>query len=72
MVNYYNIAGRKIGSHHLAMGILGGLFGSIYLASSGGSKKQVVTPPINAGSKDEEKFIQDFLKSVEGEQKAGH
>lgn len=40
------------------MGILGGLFGSIYLASSGGSKKQVQTPPINAGSKDEEKFIQ--------------
>ncbi|EED18251.1 conserved hypothetical protein [Talaromyces stipitatus ATCC 10500] len=72
MVNYYNIAGRKIGSHHLAMGILGGLFGGIYLASSGGSKKQVQTPPINAGSKDEEKFIQDFLKSVEGEQKAQH
>ena len=40
------------------MGILGGLFGGIYLASSGGSKKQVQTPPINAGSKDEEKFIQ--------------
>lgn len=91
------------------MSILGGLFGGIYLASSGGSKKQVQTPPINAGSKDEEKFVQyvppsylcirgiraiccrllrifpsvgdidtnapafrDFLKSVEGDQKASH
>jgi F-type H+-transporting ATPase subunit k len=42
----------------LAMSILGGLFGGIYLATSGSSKKQVQTPPINAGSKDEEKFVQ--------------
>lgn len=43
------------------MGILGGLFGGIYFAASGPSKKQVQTPPINAGSKDEEKFIQYVL-----------
>lgn len=46
------------------MTILGGLFGGIYLASSGGSKKQVQTPPINAGSKDEEKFIQYVFFSI--------
>lgn len=40
------------------MGVLGTLFGGIYLASRGGGKKKELTPPINAGSKDEEKFIQ--------------
>lgn len=40
------------------MGVLGSLFGGIYLASRGGGKKKEVAPPINAGSKDEEKFIQ--------------
>ncbi|OKL62504.1 hypothetical protein UA08_02759 [Talaromyces atroroseus] len=69
MVAYFNIAGRQVGSHQIAMGVLGSLFGGVYLATRGGGKKKDVTPPINAGSKDEEKFIQDFLKSVEGEAK---
>jgi ATP synthase subunit K len=40
------------------MGVLGSLFGGIYFASRGGGKKKDIAPPINAGSKDEEKFIQ--------------
>lgn len=42
----------------LAMGILGGLFGGIYLSTRGGGKKITSTPPIQAASKDEENFIQ--------------
>ncbi|GIJ88356.1 hypothetical protein Asppvi_007276 [Aspergillus pseudoviridinutans] len=70
MVVYYQIAGKQVGSHVLAMGVMGTLFGGIYLSTrGGGQKKQGVTPPIQASSKDEEKFIQDFLNQVNGEQK---
>ncbi|KAL3441257.1 hypothetical protein BJX65DRAFT_314003 [Aspergillus insuetus] len=73
MVQYYAIAGRQIGSHHLALGILSSLFGGVYLATRGGSQPKPAAPPIKAESKDEETFIQDFLKQVNGEdKKAGH
>ncbi|CRG91460.1 hypothetical protein PISL3812_08509 [Talaromyces islandicus] len=74
MVAYYNIAGRKIGSHVLTMGVLGTTFAGAFLALGGGDKKKTEQgPPVNASSKDEEKFIQDFLKSVEGgDNKAKH
>lgn len=43
----------------LAMATLGTLFGGSYWATrGGGSKGDTKTPPINAGSKDEENFIQ--------------
>ncbi|THZ19997.1 hypothetical protein D6C89_07435 [Aureobasidium pullulans] len=59
MVVMYNIMGRQVGSHHLALGILTSLFAGIGYASSGGSKKITgSTPPINASSKDEADFIQ--------------
>ncbi|KAL1641308.1 hypothetical protein SLS58_006210 [Diplodia intermedia] len=58
MVVYYEIAGRKIGSHVLAMGVLGTLFGGIFAATGGSKKVANATPPINAASKDEENFIQ--------------
>ncbi|KAA8650098.1 ATP19 family protein [Aspergillus tanneri] len=51
------------------MGVLGSLFGGVYLATRGGSDKKQATPPIQASSKDEETFIQDFLKSVNGDEK---
>jgi len=69
MVATYTIAGRQVGSHVLAMGTLGLLFGGSWAATRGGSKAPQSTPPINAGSKDEEKFIQEFLQSVEQEDK---
>ncbi|RMY00729.1 hypothetical protein D0868_08854 [Hortaea werneckii] len=60
MVVYYQIAGQKVGSHMLSIGVLSTLFGGIW-AMSGGSKKSAGpnnTPPLNASSKDEENFIQ--------------
>ncbi|KAL2838364.1 hypothetical protein BJY01DRAFT_237492 [Aspergillus pseudoustus] len=57
MVQYYAIAGRQIGSHHLALGILSSLFGGVYLATRGGSQAKPAAPPIKAESKDEETFI---------------
>ncbi|BCS30406.1 ATP19 family protein [Aspergillus puulaauensis] len=70
MVVYYQLAGKQVGSHHLALGILGSLFGGVYLATRGGGAQQKpAAPPIQASSKDEEVFIQDFLKQMNGETK---
>ncbi|KAL4877323.1 hypothetical protein BJY04DRAFT_222267 [Aspergillus karnatakaensis] len=69
MVVYYQIAGKTVGSHHLALGILSSLFGGVYLATRGPSAPKPAAPPIQASSKDEETFIQDFLKQVNGEEK---
>lgn len=40
------------------MGVLGSLFGGVFLATRGGGEKKQATPPIQAESKDEETFIQ--------------
>jgi F-type H+-transporting ATPase subunit k len=40
------------------MGVLGSTFAGAFLALSGGDKKAQQGPPVNAASKDEEKFIQ--------------
>jgi F-type H+-transporting ATPase subunit k len=62
-VAYYTIAGRQVGGHYLAMGVLGSLFGGAYYATSGPKKPAAAnnTPPINASSSDEEDFIKKFL-----------
>ncbi|EGZ73034.1 hypothetical protein NEUTE2DRAFT_127388 [Neurospora tetrasperma FGSC 2509] len=52
----------------LAMGVLGSLFGGVYLAS-GGSSKTPATPPINASSSDEADFIKKFLETSETTEK---
>lgn len=66
-VQMYTIAGRQIGSHYLAIGVITAAGAGIYAATRGPSKAKVDTPPINAGSPDEEKFIKDFLtKADEG------
>ncbi|XXG94334.1 hypothetical protein Hte_000588 [Hypoxylon texense] len=69
MVAYYSIFGRQVGSHHLAMAVLAGLFGGTYVGLSGGSKKPAATPPINASTPDEADFIQNFLKQADAEEK---
>ncbi|KAJ5860707.1 uncharacterized protein N7529_008017 [Penicillium soppii] len=67
MVVYYQIAGKKVGSHVLAMATLGSIFAGSWLAAGGGEKpKTIQGPPINASSKDEENFIQNFMKEVDG------
>ncbi|BDD56028.1 hypothetical protein MPDQ_004833 [Monascus purpureus] len=73
MVQYYQIAGKKVGSHVLTMATLGTIFGATWLSSRGGEKKKEQGPPVVASSKDEEQFIQQFLKEVGGEEnKAKH
>ncbi|KAK3051195.1 hypothetical protein LTR09_007591 [Extremus antarcticus] len=67
MVVYYQIAGQKIGSHWLAIATLGTTFVGAW-ASMGGSKKATPkSPPINTTDKEEEKFIQEFIKAAEAE-----
>ncbi|KAH7035530.1 uncharacterized protein B0I36DRAFT_360881 [Microdochium trichocladiopsis] len=74
MVQMYTIAGRQVGSHYLAMGVLAALFGGSYAAFSGPSKKPLAqqTPPINASSSDESDFIQKFLKQADEDEKKKH
>ncbi|KAL1590368.1 hypothetical protein WHR41_00874 [Cladosporium halotolerans] len=68
MVVYYQLpALGKVGSHHLAMGVLGTMFGGVFLLSGGSKKVAQQGPPINASSKGEEDFIQQFLKEAEGD-----
>ncbi|KAG6002704.1 hypothetical protein E4U21_002813 [Claviceps maximensis] len=65
----YNIAGRQIGGHYLAMGILASLFGGSYYAISGPRKPAAkATPPINASSSDELDFIKKFMEEQEKKQ----
>ncbi|KIV84371.1 hypothetical protein PV11_00156 [Exophiala sideris] len=72
MVAMYNIAGRQVPSHWLAMATLATTFGGpwLYFRMKGPGAASKSTPPINAGSKDEEKFIQEFLQQIEQEDKA--
>ncbi|PNS21719.1 hypothetical protein CAC42_1573 [Sphaceloma murrayae] len=65
MVVKYDILGRKVGSHHLAMAVLSTIFGATYVATRGGGQKATQAPPIQAKSKDEENFIQEFLKEAD-------
>ncbi|KAF2762920.1 hypothetical protein EJ05DRAFT_506581 [Pseudovirgaria hyperparasitica] len=65
MVAMYTIAGRQVGSHVLAMITLGTTFGGAALAMRGGDKKDTTSPPINAKDKDEESFVQKFIKTEE-------
>jgi len=74
MVATYNILGRQIGSHYLALATLGTTFAIAGFSMRGGEKKEAnPKPPINAQSKEEEQFIQDFIKNMNAEeQKAKH
>ncbi|GJD00364.1 hypothetical protein ColKHC_09189 [Colletotrichum higginsianum] len=57
MVQMYTIAGRQVGSHYLAMGVLATIFGGAYIGTSGSKPKATAAPPINASSSDEADFI---------------
>ncbi|TFK38096.1 hypothetical protein BDQ12DRAFT_683967 [Crucibulum laeve] len=73
----YQILGRAIKNEHLALGVLVSTFGGAYLATRGGSSDAAKKPasvqqakasvPINAGSSEEEKFIQNFIAEAEKE-----
>ncbi|CEJ92290.1 hypothetical protein VHEMI07950 [[Torrubiella] hemipterigena] len=65
----YTIAGRQVGGHYLAMGILGSLFGGVYYATSGPKKPvATTTPPINASSSEEADFITKFIENADKKQ----
>ncbi|PWW74300.1 hypothetical protein C7212DRAFT_328993 [Tuber magnatum] len=70
MVAMFTIAGQQVGSHVLAMATLGTTFALTVWAMGG--KKTQTTPPIQASSSDEEKFIKEFLAKAEVESKANH
>ncbi|KAL2047066.1 hypothetical protein N7G274_001085 [Stereocaulon virgatum] len=73
MVAQYTIFGRQVGSHVLAMLTLGTTAAGIAVGLGGKEKSKQQGPPINAQSKEEEQFIQEFLKNAEAEeQKAKH
>ncbi|RPA87580.1 hypothetical protein BJ508DRAFT_410340 [Ascobolus immersus RN42] len=69
MVVYYPVFGKQVGSHVLAMLTLGTAATIGYVSTRGGSKEGKPTPPIVASSSDEEKFIKDFLKDIEADEK---
>ncbi|KAK4629296.1 hypothetical protein CLAFUW4_08455 [Fulvia fulva] len=69
MVQYYQIAGQKVGSHWLSIATLSTMFIGGWAMSGGSKKPAQQAPPINASSKDEENFIQQFLKEAEKDEK---
>ncbi|KAJ9664536.1 hypothetical protein H2198_000187 [Neophaeococcomyces mojaviensis] len=71
MVATYTIAGRQVGSHVLAMATLGTMFGGSWLATRGPKKQPQTSPPINASSQDEEKFIKEFMQQIDKEEQKG-
>ncbi|KAG6879813.1 hypothetical protein C0992_011364 [Termitomyces sp. T32_za158] len=78
----YVIFGRAIKNEYIALGVLTTFFGGASLAMRGGKKENAAgqslqkareSVPINAGSSEEEKFIQNFIAEAEKEDaKAKH
>ncbi|KAK5129942.1 hypothetical protein LTR08_002703 [Meristemomyces frigidus] len=65
MVVYYELMGQKVGSHILSIGVLSTMFVGTYMMMGGKKAVAQQSPPVNASSKDEENFIQEFLKSAD-------
>ncbi|MCJ1308247.1 hypothetical protein MMC25_001900 [Agyrium rufum] len=73
MVAMYTVAGRQVGSHILAIATLATTFIGAGIAMSGPPSEKNKAPPVNASSKDEEIFIQEFIRNANlEEQKAKH
>ncbi|RDW69443.1 hypothetical protein BP6252_08463 [Coleophoma cylindrospora] len=51
------------------MAVLGSMFVGVSMATGGSKAAKAQGPPINASSPDQEKFVQDFLKQMEGDGK---
>ncbi|KAK7434048.1 hypothetical protein VKT23_020374 [Stygiomarasmius scandens] len=80
----YQILGRAVKNEHIVLGVLGSVFGGVFLATRGGKKEEVGSPasmiekakqsiPINASSKEEEQFIRKYIAEAEKEGAAhGH
>lgn len=68
MGSAYQIFGRSVPGHYLAMGTFGLIGAAAVYAKSGGAPKEAA-PQVQAESSDEEKFIFDYLKKAEEEAK---
>jgi len=66
----YNVFGRQVGAHWLSIATLSATAAIPFLMGGGKKDGAKKTPPINASSKDEESFIQEFLQQIEQEDKA--
>ncbi|KAI9478990.1 hypothetical protein EV183_002950 [Coemansia sp. RSA 2336] len=67
MGGYFTIAGRKVATHHMVLGVLASYGLGIYAALPKTDKTQ--HPPINAASTEEGDFVKQFLKAFEEEEK---
>ncbi|KAJ1851665.1 hypothetical protein GGH12_004129 [Coemansia sp. RSA 1822] len=63
---YFNIAGRKVATHHLVLGVLAAYGVGIKAALPKTDKTQA--PPINASSTEEGDFVKQFLKAFDEEE----
>ncbi|KAJ5532250.1 hypothetical protein N7494_008802 [Penicillium frequentans] len=77
MVVYYQIAGKKVGSHVLAMATLGTIFAGSWAAAGGGSKPKTAAGPPSTlpPRKRVTSSSTNFLKEVDGGDKkpaSGH
>ncbi|KAJ5895352.1 hypothetical protein N7495_007043 [Penicillium taxi] len=75
MVVYYQIAGKKVGSHVLSIATLSTIFVGAWAATGSSKPKTAAGPPIAASSSEEGDFIQNFLKEADGGDKkaaSGH
>ncbi|PVU90472.1 hypothetical protein BB559_002854 [Furculomyces boomerangus] len=61
---FYTIAGRKIPTHKLAIGMLV-TYGTILTAIWPSKTDPKTAPPIKASSDEEFKFIENFIKEAE-------
>ncbi|KAH3915259.1 hypothetical protein HBI56_163930 [Parastagonospora nodorum] len=64
MVAMYNIMGRQVGSHILAIATLTVTIGGAVLATGGKKAEAPTSPPINAKSKDEESFVKQYIEKA--------
>ncbi|KAL1935251.1 hypothetical protein VTP01DRAFT_4391 [Rhizomucor pusillus] len=69
MGGHYVIAGKAVPNHVIAMGFLGAYAAAGLFFTMKPKAPQPATPPIKAGSADEEAFIREFLKAAESEEK---
>ncbi|PPQ66640.1 hypothetical protein CVT24_006932 [Panaeolus cyanescens] len=72
----YQLFGRTIKNEYLSLGVLTTAFGGAFLATRGGSNAQAKptniqqakeSVKVEAGSSEEEKFIQNFIAEAEKE-----
>ncbi|WFD33449.1 hypothetical protein MCUN1_000262 [Malassezia cuniculi] len=66
----YTIAGKKVLSEHLVLGVFGAIGGGVFLATRGGGKEaKPAAAPAATSNADEEAFIKEFIAELQHEEK---